>query len=113
MDSSDLIIAQEFTPTDFDWRIGVLDKIPLYACKYFMAKNHWQIYDWNETGDSSYGNFETLSIKKVPPKVVETALKAANQIGDGFYGVDLKQKGDKVFIIEINDNPVSTMVSKI
>ncbi len=105
LDSSDLIIAQEFTPTDFDWRIGVLDKIPLYACKYFMAKNHWQIYDWNETGDSSYGNFETLSIKKVPPKVVETALKAANQIGDGFYGVDLKQKGDKVFIIEINDNP--------
>jgi glutathione synthase/RimK-type ligase-like ATP-grasp enzyme len=105
LDSSDLIIAQEFTPTDFDWRIGILDKTPLFACKYYMAKNHWQIYDWNEKEDSNYGNFETLSIKKVPQRVVDTAVKAANQIGDGLYGVDLKQKGDKVFVIEVNDNP--------
>ncbi len=105
LDSSDLIIAQEFTPTEFDWRIGILDKTPLFACKYYMAKNHWQIYDWNENGDSNYGNFETLLIKKVPPKVVEIAVKAANQIGDGLYGVDLKQKGDKIVVIEVNDNP--------
>jgi len=26
---SDLLIAQEFTPTDFDWRIGILDGKPL------------------------------------------------------------------------------------
>ena len=26
-------------------------------------------------------------------------------IGDGFYGVDLKQSGDRSVIIEINDNP--------
>jgi glutathione synthase/RimK-type ligase-like ATP-grasp enzyme len=105
LESSDLIIAQEFTPTDFDWRIGILDKTPLYACKYYMAKNHWQIYDWNDKGDSNYGNFETMLVNKVPEKVINIALKAANQIGDGFYGVDLKQKGDNVFIIEVNDNP--------
>jgi glutathione synthase/RimK-type ligase-like ATP-grasp enzyme len=105
LDSSDLIIAQQFTPTDFDWRIGILDKTPLYACKYYMAKNHWQIYDWNGNEESNTGNFDTLHIKNVPSKVVDTALKAANQIGDGLYGVDLKQKGDKVFIIEVNDNP--------
>jgi glutathione synthase/RimK-type ligase-like ATP-grasp enzyme len=105
LDSSDLIIAQEFTPTDFDWRIGILDKTPLYACKYYMAKNHWQIYDWNGNGDSNSGKFDTLLIKNVPHKVIEIALKAANQIGDGFYGVDLKQKGDQVFVIEVNDNP--------
>ena len=40
---SDLVIAQEFLPTAFDWRIGVLDGQALYACKYFMAKGHWQI----------------------------------------------------------------------
>ena len=37
--------------------------------------------------------------------MVETALKAANLIGDGFYGVDLKQNERGVFVIEINDNP--------
>ncbi|MFV3017223.1 RimK family alpha-L-glutamate ligase, partial [Pseudomonas sp. KHB2.9] len=26
-------------------------------------------------------------------------------IGDGLYGVDLKQSGDKVVVIEVNDNP--------
>jgi glutathione synthase/RimK-type ligase-like ATP-grasp enzyme len=105
LDSSDLIIAQEFAPTDFDWRIGILDKTPLYACKYYMAKNHWQIYDWNESENSNSGKFDTLPIKKVPSKIIEIALKAANQIGDGLYGVDLKQKGDNVLVIEVNDNP--------
>jgi len=37
--------------------------------------------------------------------VVKTALKAANLIGDGLYGVDLKQIGNKVVVIEVNDNP--------
>jgi hypothetical protein len=30
---------------------------------------------------------------------------AAELIGDGLYGVDLKMNGDGVFVIEINDNP--------
>ncbi|MEC9255125.1 MAG: RimK family alpha-L-glutamate ligase, partial [Pseudomonadota bacterium] len=25
--------------------------------------------------------------------------------GDGFYGVDLKSSGDRVVVIEVNDNP--------
>jgi glutathione synthase/RimK-type ligase-like ATP-grasp enzyme len=33
------------------------------------------------------------------------AIKAAGLIGDGFYGVDLKQIGNRVVVIEINDNP--------
>ncbi len=37
--------------------------------------------------------------------MVELALKTANLIGDGLYGVDLKQSGDKVVVIEVNDNP--------
>lgn len=41
-----------------------------------------------------------------PPRaVVELAVKTANLIGDGLYGVDLKQAGDKVVVIEVNDNP--------
>jgi glutathione synthase/RimK-type ligase-like ATP-grasp enzyme len=37
--------------------------------------------------------------------VIETALNATNLIGDGFYGVDLKQVNGKPCVIEINDNP--------
>lgn len=42
---SSVLLAQEFIPTEFDWRIGLLDGEPLFACKYYMAKGHWQIYN--------------------------------------------------------------------
>ena len=40
-----------------------------------------------------------------PAEVVKTALRAANLIGDGLYGVDLKQTEKGVVVIEVNDNP--------
>jgi glutathione synthase/RimK-type ligase-like ATP-grasp enzyme len=105
---SELIIAQEFTPTEFDWRIGVLDNKPLYACKYFMAENHWQVFNW-QNGECSFEPIETdetIPIQKVPYKVLELALRTASLIGDGFYGVDIKEFGNgHVVVIEINDNP--------
>jgi len=102
---SEMIIAQQFLPTDFDWRIGILDKKPLYACRYFMAKGHWQIIDYGKTGKIREGEADAVAIDDVPEPVLETALKAANLIGDGLYGVDLKQIGKKVYVIEVNDNP--------
>ncbi|MFH7325342.1 RimK family protein [Desulfurivibrio sp. C05AmB] len=102
---SDLIIAQQFLPTDYDWRIGVLDNIPLYACKYYMAKRHWQIIQHRADGSKSEGNVDTLPVAEVPPRVLKTALKAAGLIGNGLYGVDLKQVGRQVYVIEVNDNP--------
>ncbi|MDZ7764465.1 MAG: hypothetical protein U5K00_08570 [Melioribacteraceae bacterium] len=48
---------------------------------------------------------QTLPVYEVPEKVLKAALKAANQIGDGLYGVDLKQIGNDVIVIEVNDNP--------
>ena len=46
-----------------------------------------------------------MPVHEAPRKVVELAVKTANLIGDGLYGVDLKQAGDKVVVIEVNDNP--------
>lgn len=103
--SSELIIGQEFMPTDYDWRIGILDKQPLYACKYYMAKDHWQIYNWKGKKDDTVGNVETMPIADVPFFVMHTALKAANLIGDGLYGVDIKELKGKAYVIEVNDNP--------
>lgn len=102
---SDLVIAQKYTPTDFDWRIAVIDKIPIFSCKYFMAKDHWQIYNWSAQKKDRMGLEFALPLEETPQKVIDVALKAANLIGDGFYGVDLKQVGDEVVVIEINDNP--------
>lgn len=102
---SDLILAQEYVYTEYDWRIGILNRKPIYACQYFMSKNHWQIVKHEEGGKFNEGNFRTLPVEAAPPKVVKTALKAANLIGDGLYGVDLKQNDKGIFVIEVNDNP--------
>jgi glutathione synthase/RimK-type ligase-like ATP-grasp enzyme len=105
LDKSDLVIAQEFLPTPFDWRIGVFDGKPLYACKYFMARKHWQIVNRDHNHEEDYGRVQTIPVELAPARVVRTALKAANLIGDGLYGVDLKTVGRQCFVIEINDNP--------
>ncbi|SMO86409.1 GNAT family N-acetyltransferase [Gracilimonas mengyeensis] len=102
---SDLVLGQEFMPSDYDWRIGVLDKKPLFACKYFMAPGHWQIYNWQGSKEMQTGDALTLPIEEVPSKVIQIACKAAGLMGDGLYGVDLKMVGDKVYVIEVNDNP--------
>jgi glutathione synthase/RimK-type ligase-like ATP-grasp enzyme len=105
LEDSDLVVAQEFVPTTFDWRIGILDRRPLYACKYYMAQKHWQIVKHEDGGKRRYGKFETVPVELAPRKAVRAALKAADLIGDGLYGVDVKQSGDKFTVIEVNDNP--------
>ncbi|MCA9537055.1 MAG: RimK family protein [Myxococcales bacterium] len=103
---SALLLAQEFMLTEYDWRIGVLNRQPLYACKYFMAPSHWQIYNHGAAStDDTGGGFETLPISAVPANVLEAAMSAANLIGDGLYGVDVKQVGERAVVIEVNDNP--------
>lgn len=104
-EESELVVAQEFLPTTFDWRIGILDGRPLYACRYFMADGHWQIIRKEATGDDRYGRFETVPVELAPPRVIQIALRSANLIGDGLYGVDIKESGGKFYVIEVNDNP--------
>lgn len=104
LEKSELVIAQEFLPTDFDWRIGILDRRPLYACRYYMAPEHWQVIK-REQGDRTEGATAAVPLGDVPAAVVQAALDAANLIGAGLYGVDVKQVGKTCRIIEVNDNP--------
>ncbi|MGB1558322.1 MAG: ATP-grasp domain-containing protein, partial [Oceanococcaceae bacterium] len=101
---SALVIAQEYLYTEFDWRIGVLNNRPLYACRYYMARNHWQIYDHSGSRVGA-GGWETLPTYEVPKPVLVAALRAARIIGDGLYGIDIKQSGQRAYVIEVNDNP--------
>jgi glutathione synthase/RimK-type ligase-like ATP-grasp enzyme len=100
-----LILAQEYMPTTFDWRVGVLGGEPLYASQYKMARGHWQIAKHGANGGVSYGGTNTVSVDAAPPLVIDIAVKAARLIGDGLYGIDLKENENGVFVIEINDNP--------
>lgn len=102
---SELVVAQAFTASDFDWRIGVLGGEALFACRYHMARGHWQIVRTGPTGFRRYGRVDTLAIDDVPKKLVDTAVRAARLIGDGLYGVDLKEIDGEFLVIEINDNP--------
>jgi len=102
---SELVIAQEFLPTDFDWRVGVFDDKPLYACRYHMARSHWQIIKHGTSGRTTSGKVDTMPVEEAPPAVIKTALRAARLIGRGLYGVDLKQVGKRILVIEVNDNP--------
>ncbi len=103
---SELIIAQEFCFTDYDWRIGVLDGQAIYACKYFMARDHWQIYNWSADDKvDTEGEFETLPLNEVPSSIINIAVKSAKLLGDGLYGVDVKLIDNQPVVIEVNDNP--------
>lgn len=104
-DLSDLLIAQEWVPTSFDWRVGIVDREPVFVCKYHMAKDHWQIIDRRDQTQTRFGRAENYPIEAAPPEVVKTAVRAANLIGDGLYGVDVKEVDGRALVMEINDNP--------
>lgn len=106
LEKSDLIIAQEWLVTDFDWRIGVVDRQPLYACRYMMAPGHWQVIKRADSkSKQTEGATIAMPVEDAPANVVETAVMAANFIGDGLYGVDLKEAAGRCYVIEVNDNP--------
>lgn len=107
LEKSEIIVAQSFVQSEFDWRVTVLNQQPLFVCKYFQVSKHWQIYRHSENGAKSPASGRSVSVPldEVPPAVLKTALRAANAIGNGLYGVDLKQCGKDVLIIEVNDNP--------
>jgi glutathione synthase/RimK-type ligase-like ATP-grasp enzyme len=104
-EETDLLLAQKFLPTDFDWRVGVLAGQPLFVCQYRMARGHWQIVKHRADGSSREGGFRTFALDQAPAEVIETGVRAAKPIGDGLYGVDLKQTPTGIVVMEVNDNP--------
>ena len=101
---SDWIVAQEFIESDEDWKVGVLDGELLYACRYVLPTESQKIVASEEGEIPDYAS-ESVPYADVPQKVIELAIKAANSIGKGLYSVDIKQRGGRQFVIEVNDNP--------
>jgi glutathione synthase/RimK-type ligase-like ATP-grasp enzyme len=91
LEDSDLVIAQKFIPTEFDWRVGVLDRRAVFVCQYKMARGHWQIVNHKEGGKFTEGGFNPVSIAEAPPEIIDIGVRAAGPDGP--------------VVIEINDNP--------
>ena len=102
---SELLVAQEWLPSEFDWRIGVFDQRPLFVCKYFMAPGYWKINEVGEGQKLIEGDSTALAVGEAPAGVIDLAVRAANLVGRGLYGVDLKQLEDRIYLIEVNCNP--------
>ncbi|HSH75343.1 MAG TPA: RimK family protein [Longimicrobiales bacterium] len=101
---SDLVVAQEFVRSDFDWRVGVLDRKALFLCRYHMARGHWQIVSRKGKTDR-YGKVEAVAASEAPRGLIQTAVRAASLFGDGLFGVDLKVLDGRLMVMEVNDNP--------
>src|SRR6202046_3240779 len=104
-EETDLVLAQKFLPTDFDWPVGVLAGEPLFVCQYRMARGHWQVVKYRPDGSAHEGGFRAFGLEQAPREVIDIAVRAARPIGDGFYGVDLKETDHGIVVMEVNDNP--------
>ncbi len=102
---ADRIVVQQFIQSAFDWRVGVLNGEALYVCRYGIPKKSWKILTHTHDGRTVYGPIKGLPLDKAPSGLIESAVKAANAIGNGLFGVDLKQTDSGYVIIEVNDNP--------
>jgi glutathione synthase/RimK-type ligase-like ATP-grasp enzyme len=104
-EETDLLLAQKFMPTEFDWRVGVLSGEPLFVCQYRMARGHWQTVKHRADGSAREGGFRTFELDQAPTELLDVAGRAARPIGEGFYGVDIKQTDHGFVVMEVNDNP--------
>jgi glutathione synthase/RimK-type ligase-like ATP-grasp enzyme len=103
---SDVLAVQKFTPTAFDWRVGVLNDEVLYVCKYMIPKGKWK-HGAKLRGKPTVIWGRTVSLKKqnAPRRVREAALEACKVVGKGLYGVDIKEVEGEPVVVEVNDNP--------
>ncbi|MFY9749398.1 MAG: RimK family alpha-L-glutamate ligase, partial [Methanoregula sp.] len=85
-------------------RVGVLGGKFLYACKYTIPSLTFKIQA-SVNGHIVYCGVESMPETAVPPHVVQLGIDAANAIGDGLYGVDIKNNNGDACVIEVNDNP--------
>ena len=101
---SDWIVVQQYIESKYDWRVGVLDGELLYACKYTIPSVTFKIQA-SVNGHIVYCGVESVPENAIPPHVVRLGIDAGNAVGNGLYGVDIKNNNGDAYVIEVNDNP--------
>jgi len=101
---SDWIVVQQYVESKYDWRVGVLDGKLLYVCKYTIPSVTFKIQA-SVNGHIVYCGVESVPEHEVPPHIIKLGIDAAKAIGNGLYGVDIKNNNGDAYVIEVNDNP--------
>ena len=101
---SDWIVVQQYVESIYDWRVGVLGGELLYVCKYTIPSVTFKIQA-SIDGHIVYCDVDGVKEEDVPPEIIKVGIDAANAIGEGLYGVDIKNTNGSTCVIEVNDNP--------
>ncbi len=101
---SKILILQEYIQSDFDWRVGVLQNKILYLCKYCFPGGGWKVKS-KINGKNKWGDTIPVPRECISSELKEISINLSRCVGDGLYGLDVKETKDGYKVIEINDNP--------
>lgn len=101
---ADRLVVQRYMPSTFDWRVVTLAGEVLFVCKYIMPRTSWKLQT-QENGHTLWAQVEAVDVADVDPGLLEIGKAGSSAIGQGLYGVDIKELHGKFTVIEVNDNP--------
>lgn len=101
---SKVVIVQEYIRSDFDWRVGVLKNEILYLCKYCIPEGGWKVKS-KINGRNVWGDTIAVPKDSISQELKDICISLSKCVGDGLYGLDVKETKDGYRVIEINDNP--------
>jgi glutathione synthase/RimK-type ligase-like ATP-grasp enzyme len=99
-----VLVVQEYVQSDFDWRVGILRNEVIYLCKYCIPEGGWKVKS-NINGKNVWGDTIAVSRDSISPELKEISITLSKYVGNGLYGLDVKETKDGFKVIEINDNP--------
>ncbi|MDD5472569.1 MAG: RimK family alpha-L-glutamate ligase [Candidatus Methanoperedens sp.] len=101
---SGILVLQEYVPSEFDWRVGMLRNEVLYLCKYCIPTGGWKVKS-KINGRNVWGDTIAMPRDSISPELKEICINLSKCVGEGLYGLDVKETNDGYKVIEINDNP--------
>ncbi|MGB8218260.1 MAG: RimK family alpha-L-glutamate ligase [Candidatus Methanoperedens sp.] len=99
-----VLVLQEYIKSGFDWRVGVLRNEVLYLCKYCIPERGWKVKS-KINGRNVWGDTIALSRESIAPELKDISISLSKCVGNGLYGLDIKETDSGYKVIEINDNP--------
>lgn len=101
---SKVLVLQEYVQSDFDWRVGILQNKVLYLCKYCIPEGGWKVRS-KINGKNVWGDTIAVPKASISPELKEICINLSKCVGEGLYGLDVKETNNGYKVIEINDNP--------
>lgn len=100
---ADRIVVQQYMPSEFDWRVITLGGRVLAVVRYVFAQDKWKLMERGASGE--WARVVAVPRDEADPRLIATALAAANAVGESLYGIDVKEIDGEFYVIEVNDNP--------